>query len=470
MHPSHPRPTPRTPDHPSPLPQTCISNGGVPTGSVTFLDGTNSLGSAPLNAQGIALLQVPGRFWTVGDHALSAVYNGDVSDAGSTSSSLAEVVAIAPSTSFLTSSLNPAGLGASITFTAAIATQAGIPTGSVQFYDGSTSVGSATLTSTGASSASAVFTTSALALGTHQLTAVYAGDAYTSPSTSPILSETIQSTTVSATLQTTAASIIFGSPITFTAGISGSGSTPTGTVVLMDGATAVATLPLPSSGASTGIVTFVNPALAIGTHILTAAYSGDANHSATSSAPLTQTVQQATTTALTSSASAIVSGKSVTFSATVIGVSGKPFTGTISFTDGGALLASVTPAASGTATYTTAGLLAGSHTILASYSGDALDAASASAPLTLSVTMATTSTSFSTNANPLNSGSMLTLTSSVTGNGGTPTGTITFHDGGTVLTSVQLTSAATASFSLSTLTPGIHLLSASYSGDSLDGP
>ena len=181
-------------------------------------------------------------------------------------------------------------------------------------------------------------------------------------------------------------------------------------------------------------------------------------------------MQQATTTALTSSASAIISGKSVTFSATVIGVSGKPFTGTVSFTDGGALLASVTPGASGTATYTTAGLLAGSHTILASYSGDALDAASASAPLTLSVTLAATSTSFSTSANPLNSGSMLTLTSSVTGNGGTPTGTITFHDGGTVLTSVQLTSVATASFSLSTLTPGIHLLSASYSGDSLDGP
>ena len=194
-----------------------LSNGGVPTGSVTFLDGTSSLGSAPLNAQGIALLQVPGRFWTAGDHALTAVYNGDVSDAGSTSSSLAEVIAIAPSTSFLTSSLNPAGLGASITFTAAIATQGGVPTGSVQFFDASNSIGSAILTSTGSSSASAVFTTSALALGAHQLTAVYAGDAFTSPSTSPALTETIQSTTVAATLQTSAASIILGSPVSFTA-------------------------------------------------------------------------------------------------------------------------------------------------------------------------------------------------------------------------------------------------------------
>ena len=442
-----------------------LSNGGVPGGSVVFLDGSTSLGSAMLNAQGTAVLQVSGRLWTVGDHALSAVYNGDANDAGSTSPSLAEVIAIAPSTTFVTSSLNPAGLGASVSFTAAVSTQGGVPTGAVQFFDGGTSIGSANLTASGASSGTAVFSTATLPVGAHQITAVYAGDTYTASATSPVLTETIQNTTIAATLQTTAASVIFGSPLTLTATITGSGSVPTGTVALMDGTLTVATLPVPANG----VVSFVNPPLAIGTHTLTAAYSGDTNHTAIASAPLNETILQATTTALTPSSNALISGKPLTLTAVVVGVSGKPFTGTVNFTDGAALLGSVTPNASGMAIYTTAALPPGQHTLVAAYSGDAIDAASTSSPLTVSITLATTTTSLSTNANPLNSGSLLTLTSTVAGNGGIPTGTVTFHDGGTILTSVQLTSAGTATFSLSTLTPGIHLLSASYSGDILDG-
>jgi sugar lactone lactonase YvrE len=450
------------------LTATLTSNGGIPTGSVTFFDGTTSLGQAPINAQGIAVLSVPGRFWTVGAHSLTAVYAGDPNNSGSTSTPIAELINIATTTTTVISSLNPAGLGASVIFTASVTSTGGTPTGTVNFFDGATPLGPGTLTATGASSASATFNTSTLTVGTHPITAVYAGDSFDATSTSTSLSQVIVSATIAATLQSSANPAIFGAPLSLTAKVTGTGSAPTGNVTLLDGAATVTTLPLPANG----IVVFSNPSLAIGSHTLTAAYSGDTNHAPVTSAALVQIIQQATTTALSSSATALIAGKSVTLTAVVTGVSAKPLagnpSGTVKFLDAGALLATITPDATGTAVFPTSNLLPGSHTITAVYSGDPLDATSTSATVTITVTIATTSTTLTTNANPINSGSLLTLSSTVTGNGGTPTGNVTFHDGATVITSIPLTTSGTATYSLSTLTPGIHNLYAVYSGDTLD--
>jgi hypothetical protein len=440
------------------------SNGATPTGSVQFLDGTTNLGSAPISAQGVASLSVAGRNWTVGSHSLTAVYAGDKSNSASTSAPFSEIVNIAPTSTTVLSSLNPAGLGANVIFTATVTSSGGSSTGSVQFFDGAASLGSGNLTSAGASSATASFPTAALTLGTHTITAVYSGDSFDSTSTSAAFTETIDNATIGITLRTSATPVVFGSPLTLTATVTGNGSAPSGTVNLQDSGATVATLPVPSNG----IVSFNNPSLAIGQHSLTAAYSGDANHAAATSAVVNQTIQQATTTALTASNLKPIAGTSVTLSATVTGVSGKPFTGNVSFTDAGALLASVAAGAGGVATLTTANLAPGQHTIIATYAGDTLDATSSSTSVAVVVTDATTTTTLSTSANPINTGASLTLSSTVQGNGGTPTGTVTFHDGGTVLTSVQVASTGTATFSISTLAPGIHQLSASYSGDTDD--
>ena len=452
------------------LTATVTTNGGTPTGSVNFFDGATALGTAPLNAQGVASLSVAGKFWTVGNHSLTAVYNGDVNDTGSSSAPLLQIINIAPTSTTVSSSLNPAGLGASITFNASVTSQGGAPSGTVQFFDGSVPLGSSPLTALSATSAGASFTTSALAIGSHLITAVYSGDPYNQPSTSAPLTETIKATTDGATLSSTANPSIFAAPLTFTAAINGTGSTPTGTVSLLDGSVAIATLPVPVNG----IVAFVNPALAIGTHSIIAAYSGDTDHGATTSAVLLETIVQGTTTSLTSSSAALIAGDTVNFTATVSGNSGKALAGNpsgiVKFTDAGVPIGSVTPGANGVASFSTAGLTPGQHTVTATFSGDSLDAPSSSATVSINVTIATTHTTFATNANPVYSGSALTLSSTVSGNGGTPTGTVTFHDGGTVLTSVQVSPGGTASFTLTTLAPGIHQLSASYSGDSLDTP
>ncbi len=452
------------------LTATLTWNGGLPTGNISFLDGTTLLGSAPINAQGVAILSAPGRFWTVGTHPLTAVYNGDAQDSGSTSQPVAEVVNSSPTSTAMASSLNPAGIGGSVTFTAVVTTEGSAPTGSVQFFDGTNGIGFGTLAATGGTTGAATLTLSTLALGTHSITAVYGGDSLNTGSTSPALSELVQATTDGIALASSVNPAIYARALVLTAQVSGTGAPPSGTVALLDGGVSVASLPVPANGT----VSFVNPSLAIGPHTLTAVYSGDINHAAATSAPLMQNILQATGTALTANFTSLIAGKTLTLTAVVAGASSQPLSGTpagsVTFTDGTKVLGVMTPDSTGTAVFSSSALLPGQHTVTATYSGDSNDAASASLTLSISIAIATTSTSLNTNANPIASGTTLTLTANAAGNGGTPTGTITFHDGGTVLTAVQVTGNGNATFSLSTLAPGIHQLSASYSGDTLDGP
>ena len=83
--------------------------------------------------------------------------------------------------------------------------------------------------------------------------------------------------------------------------------------------------------------------------------------------------------------------------------------------------------------------------------------------------IADTSTTLATSLNPAPAGAPLTLTAQVSGNGGTPTGAVTFRDSGAVLSTINLT-GSTAALTLATLAPGIHQLSASYTGDAFDAP
>jgi uncharacterized repeat protein (TIGR01451 family) len=93
----------------------------------------------------------------------------------------------ASTTTTLTSSVNPSNVGQAVTFTAAVTSGAGTPSGAVTFRDGGTVIGTATLTS-----GTAAFTTSSLALGAHTITASYVGSVGYTPSTSAALTETVQ--------------------------------------------------------------------------------------------------------------------------------------------------------------------------------------------------------------------------------------------------------------------------------------
>jgi sugar lactone lactonase YvrE len=111
----------------------------------------------------------------------------------------------------------------------------------------------------------------------------------------------------------------------------------------------------------------------------------------------------------------------------------------------------------------------GVATASASFAGDPNHTASSNTvTFTINQSQASTTTSIAATPNPATFGQPVLLTGTVTPIApGTaiPTGTITFHDGGTTLSTIPLNTSATATLTVSSLAPGIHQLSTSYSGD-----
>jgi hypothetical protein len=187
-------------------------NTTVPTGTVSFLDGTTTLGSGALNGAGQATFGLSSL--SVGSHSITAVYGGDSNFAGSTSSVVIQVVnSVAPAqaatTTTVTSSENPSATGQSVTFTAAVAGPSGnttVPTGTVSFLDGTTTLGTGTLNGTG----QATYSTSSLNAGSHSITGAYGGDTNFAGSTSAVLTQTVAAANFSLGLNLTTMSVASG--------------------------------------------------------------------------------------------------------------------------------------------------------------------------------------------------------------------------------------------------------------------
>src|SRR5438477_1555308 len=177
-----------------------------------------------------------------------------------------------------------------------------------------------------------------------------------------------------------------------------------------------------------------------------------------------------TATAFITSVNPSVSGQAITLTATVVAVApaaGTP-SGTVTFFDGATNLGSAALDASGQATLNIASLSVGSHNLSASYSGDANFNSSSSATLTQTVNQASSSTSLVSSANPSLSGHSITGPATVTAAApatGTPSGTVTFFDGATNLSSAALDASGQATLNIASLSVGSHSVTISYSGD-----
>jgi hypothetical protein len=148
----------------------------IATGSITFKDGSTTLGTIGLSS-GSASINISAL--TVGSHNITAVYSGDTNDAASASSILTQNVGKAATTT----TLNFTKSGSTVNFTASVAVTApgaGSATGTVAFKDGTTTIGTATL-----SGGKATFSKSNLS--GHSITAVYSGDGNFGTSTSNVV-------------------------------------------------------------------------------------------------------------------------------------------------------------------------------------------------------------------------------------------------------------------------------------------
>jgi hypothetical protein len=289
-------------------------------------------------------------------------------------------------TTRLSSSVNPSVSGKPVAFTATVSQQSGgvIPTGKVEYLNGTAVLATLRLTS-----GSARYVTSKLPPGTNAITAVYLGDSSHSGSTSAPVNQFVLAATTTA-LTSSANPSIYGNAITFGATVTSAvGAPPNGEpIAFMVGTTVLGTAALSSGTASFSIST-----LAVGTHAVKAVYGGDASFAPSTSTALHQSVAKAaSTTALVSSLNPSVVGQSVTFTATVAPqFSGTP-TGWIAFKNGTTFLGTAT-LSGGVASYTTAKLAAGTASITAEYEGNASFTSSTSTALSQVVNPASTTIS-----------------------------------------------------------------------------
>jgi hypothetical protein len=295
------------------------------TGTVLFLDGSTTIGSALLNANLTASFTTSAL--NGGTHSITAAYEGNSAFLPSTSVAISEVVTgggLAATTTAVTSSLNPSTVGASVIFTAAVtSTTTGTITGTVTFMDGATTLGTGTL-----SAGQATLATSSLTLGSQSITAVYGGDSNFTASTSAALTQTVNASTKAVTTASLGASpnpSKVGQSVTFTATVSSTtAGTITGTITYLDGANSLGTASLGAGG----IATFSTSSLTQGSHSITAAYGGDANFAVSTSSPLTQTVNVAPdfTVAVSPSTLTVKAGQSGTLMLNVTPINGATFT------------------------------------------------------------------------------------------------------------------------------------------------
>ena len=429
---------------------TVSSTSGTPSGTVTFKDGATTLGTGTLSG-GTATYSTSSL--SVSGHTITAVYGGDTNFTGSTSSGLTQTVNKGATTTAVSSSANPSVFGQSVTFTATVSSTSGTPSGTVTFKDGATTLGTGTL-----SGGTATYSTSSLSVSGHTITAVYGGDTNFTGSTSSGLTQTVNKGATTTAVSSSANPSVFGQSVTFTATVSSTSGTPSGTVTFKDGATT-----LGSGTLSGGTATYSTSSLSVSGHTITAVYGGDTNFTGSTSSGLTQTVNKgATTTAVSSSPNPSVFGQSVTFTATVSSTSGTP-SGTVTFKDGATTLGTGT-LSGGTATYSTSSLSVSGHTITAVYGGDTNFTGSTSSGLTQTVNKGATTTAVSSSANPSVFGQSVTFTATVSSTSGTPSGTVTFKDGATTLGSGTL-SGGTATYSTSSLSVSGHTITAVYGGD-----
>jgi hypothetical protein len=394
----------------------------------------------------------------------------------------------------VTSSANPSMAGGLVTFTVTATNGTGYggmgamglssPYGTVTIADGPTILQSSQLPSMSLCGDQRVFSVLAptmcavwnvsfgitsLGIGDHAITVSYSGDSNYLPATaSTVLSVSGTAATPTVGITSASESIPFGSMDTLAATVPGASGTITFTDN-MDGDLAV--VPLVSGTAS-----YSAAGLEVGLHTITASYSGDgSNAPASSSGNVVNVIPATIPLVLTTSQNPVPSGASVSLDVSFPADA----TGSVNFLDGSQSV--------GTANVSTSRLCwlvcslpnnassdlsvelgVGAHYLTASYSGDGnYNAGVSNLTVVLVENAQGTVVGLSSSAATSNYGDLVTLTATVPQYA---TGTIQFLDGASYLGTAQVLSNGIALINVSTLAPGMHSVTAVYSGDAANDP
>ncbi len=427
-------------------------------------------------------------------------------------------------TTSVSSSLNPSNFGRSVAFTAAVGGEIDIPTGTVTFVDQSTST---TLGTSSFSLGMATVTISTLSVGSHTIQATYSGDSINLSSSSTV-AQTVNpanltvTSTPAATTQVGQAysqtNVASNGAAPYTYAIS-AGALPAGTS--LNSATGTvsgtptnagsfsytvkatdSTTPTALTGTQTlngtialGVDTIIFPqppdtaftsapptltatatsGIAVSyasntTGICTVTSSGAITFVSIGSCSITAsqsaTTNYAAATSITKRFNITAGANTITFPQppdTVI-TSAPP---TLSATARSGVAPTYTSSSPGVCTVTSAGTIAfisvGACSITATQGATGNYAAATPVTRTFAVLKTTLTVAVRSSSATPSLGASVTFTAAVTG-GFSPTGTVGFLDGSTVLATVML-SGGQATYSTTALAVGAHSISVAYSGD-----
>ncbi|MFC8551792.1 beta strand repeat-containing protein, partial [Streptomyces sp. NPDC057273] len=442
---------------------------GSPTGTVTFDFGDGGDAVTVPVVGGNATADHTYTSASGSPYLVTATYGGAADFAGSSVIDHHTVDATG-TTAAVTTSPDPSVVGQPVDVTVAVAAQApgaGTPTGEavVDFGDGSPTEtvtlvnGSAVVTHAYTGAAGSPYT----------VTATYGGNGdFTGSSGTDTHSVDVAATTTAVTSAPDPS--VFGEPVTITATVTptapGAG-TPGGTVFFDIGGGPVLDAPVVD-----GTATVVTDALTVGTHTITATYTGTANFGASVGNDTHTVGQAATTTEVTSDPDPSRPGEQVTASATVVANApggGTP-TGTVAFDfgDGSAPIPAVVVGGTAAAAHVYTTTAGSPYTITAAYGGDSSHSGSAGTDPHV-VAAADTTTALTASPDPSLVGEPVTASATVTANapgGGTPAGTVAFDFGdGTTATATLVGGVATVEHTYTTTGGSPYSITADYLGN-----
>ena len=270
---------------------------------------------------------------------------------------------------------------------------------------------------------------------------------------------------------------VFGQDVPFTATVtSAPGSDPTGSVSFSAGGVLLGSAPAVTAvGVTTA--TFDTASLPVGSEPVSATYHGDVLFGPSTSPVAAQVVNRDTANVTIEAAPAdAVPGQQVTYTVVVSAAApgaGSP-AGTASLSDDGSPVAgcqslTLSPAAPPQATCSETYDADATHSVVATYSGNA-DFSSSTAAATETVAPLPTTTTVTVSSRTSTTGGAVSFTATVAASTGTasPTGSVTFTDDGAPLGTSTLTTSGgvtTTSMLLTTLPLGVNPITASYGGD-----
>ena len=275
------------------LTATVSPTDGGGTVAFTGVDASSGCGAVPLNAAGQAVCTTT--FVGPLHPLLDASYSGDANFLGFGIGQGGQLILVTARTATsVVSSANPSGPGGSVTYTATVspANQAG----EIDFTDnGNTIAGpppqqtcsNLNPDSNGSATCTIIYPTA----GAHAIVATFTAfgglSSYTS-STSPTLNQLVGGTLTSTatTLTSSANPSLTGQQITYTAGVTGGDLG--GTVAFADGGITIGGCD--AVALTGGHATCAQTYTAVGPHLITAAYNGDATSSASSAVTVNQQV------------------------------------------------------------------------------------------------------------------------------------------------------------------------------------